>query len=63
MRKKKNDVLENIWEILLYMARPLIGLLTGLGMFFWYFLFDYNIWVCIVVGMYISSLIGIMTQK
>lgn len=39
-------------------AYPMAAAMTGFGMFWFYRIFGFNIWVCIIVGLYTSALIS-----
>jgi len=38
--------------------QPLIASITGFGMFWWYRLFNWNIWACIFMALFTSALMS-----
>jgi hypothetical protein len=44
-------------------SRPLIASMTGFGMFWWYQLSNWNIWLSIIIALYSTSLTTLILFK
>ncbi len=44
-------------------SRPMAAVMTGFGTFWFYMLFEWNIWAGMIIGMYVTALMSNILHK
>lgn len=57
VKKKKVGFVETFNTVF---TKPMVAVMCGFGLFWLYRVFSWNVWICIIVGMYATSLITSM---
>jgi len=57
--KRNRKVLNNMWCVVeRVLLKPMACAMTGFGMFWWYRLFQINIWISLIFALYSSALMS-----
>ena len=62
MRKKK-DIWFWLGIINKVFSMPIASAMTGFGFFFYYMIFNGNVWASMIIGLYISALMSFILTK